>query len=692
MWRLKSIKIKNCFSIKEATYIFKEGQCMLLTGRNNDKDSGQKINGTGKSAFLESISIAITGECLRKIKNRDIVFNNEEECNLVLEMYNTKNNEQMRIDRSLYTEGSSIVDVFINDKLVLGLPKVADKNAFIINKIGISQDDLLNYFIISEEKYISFLRSGDVAKKQLINRFSKADVLDGLSDVFDKRMKQINDGVADNEKEKHGYASQKELLQQQIDELLKTDFETYKKNRIDEIHKTIGEELIVIERIKSEIEAIEEDINFVNDDIKKIDLTKFESDLKKIEQDKIASRTTYDGLKTKLTNVKTNRDDEMNIFVELKKTLNQQVIEKEAELRILNGKIIALGKQIMGKIDCPKCKHEFLLTDKTADVKKLQKDLEKLKIDQTKIETEVKDSETQITEAQEEIDKINKEIETEQKKIQEKINEHIVAANKIAERETEINKQLNEMKLKLQQYESSIKLKQQSITNKNSSIKLKEENIESLKTQVTTIKNSKDTKQDEINAKQTAQNDLDEMIDCIDIILDSLAEEKEETKKWQLYFKSFKSFLANKSIVTINSFVNHYLEKIGSNLTVQMSGYKMKGDGNLKEQISIEVLRSGVSEGDFNKFSAGEKGRVDICCILALQNLINLASESGGLEFVAIDEILDSVDVYGLTSIVDSLNLLRRSVFIVSQNEINSTRANVLIAEKTNGETKFVEK
>ena len=49
------------------------------------------------------------------------------------------------------------------------------------------------------------------------------------------------------------------------------------------------------------------------------------------------------------------------------------------------------------------------------------------------------------------------------------------------------------------------------------------------------------------------------------------------------------------------------------------------------------------------------------------------------------DEILDSVDTLGLESIINSLHSLKRTIMIVSQNEINSLLEDTIIVRKIGG-------
>ncbi len=693
MWSLKSIEIKNCFSIKDAFYTFKNRRCILLTGENLDLDSGQKVNGTGKSAFLEAISINLTGQCLRKIKNRDIVFNDEDECYTCITLNNSKLNEEMKIERSLFVKGSSSVIVSINGEVIKNSSStsVDDANTFITNKIGIQNEDLLNYYIISRDKYISFLKSNDIAKKQLINRFSKADVLDNLVLVFNEKFKQIEKDIIENTKEKYGLDSQKNLLIEQIEQLRNIDFEQYKIDKIEELSQFIlkCKNLIVdAEDFKHELAIL---INGNEIDLSMIKLDQYDEQFVDIKAKKVDSDNQHRNLKIQFLKIKEDKDEEINLLNELKDELLSTISNNETMLKTVNQIISDINKKIMGAIECPKCKHTFLFDDKEVNVEELKNNFVEQELNKQKIIDSLHMFENELKQCTIDKDFVLKQIEEEQKSIQNKMNEESRKSQDIIEEERKLIKLLDELKLKKQNLESKIKLQNDQLISKSNSIKLLNEQIEQYNEQIETVKQSKDAKQDEIISKNKSISEFDEMIQCIDIILTSLQDEEEKIKRWQLNFKSFKSYLANKSVVIINSYVNHYLEKIGSNLSILMSGFKLKSNGELKEQISVEVFRNAVSEGDFNKFSAGEKGRIDLCCILALQNLINLASDSGGLDFIGIDEVLDAVDSYGIDSIVKSMDSINKTVFIITQNTVNESSINILLARKANKITELID-
>lgn len=163
-----------------------------------------------------------------------------------------------------------------------------------------------------------------------------------------------------------------------------------------------------------------------------------------------------------------------------------------------------------------------------------------------------------------------------------------------------------------------------------------------------------------------------------------------QTAQWETNFKNFKSYVANQSIANIQDYANLFLRQMGSDLTIKLDGFSELASGKLKEQISVEVLRGGFSEGSYGAFSGGERGRIDVCTILAIQQLINLNCKSGGLDLLICDEILDQIDTLGLESIINSLQNLDRTIMIVSQNDINTLKDYTLTIEKRNKISTFV--
>ncbi len=56
-------------------------------------------------------------------------------------------------------------------------PSVDAYNRYILDKLGITREELFNTFILSKHKYQDFLSASDTQKKEIINRFSVRSVL-----------------------------------------------------------------------------------------------------------------------------------------------------------------------------------------------------------------------------------------------------------------------------------------------------------------------------------------------------------------------------------------------------------------------------------------------------------------------------------------------------------------------------------
>ena len=72
--------------------------------------------------------------------------------------------------------------------------------------------------------------------------------------------------------------------------------------------------------------------------------------------------------------------------------------------------------------------------------------------------------------------------------------------------------------------------------------------------------------------------------------------------------------------------------------------------------------------------------------ILALQELINLNSHEG-LDWIEVDELLESLDATGIESIMECLESVNKTVSLITQLEVNVRAENVLTVTKVNNST-----
>lgn len=183
MWKLKNIEADNLCAFRRLSYTLQQGVTTLIFGDNRDNDS-QQSNGAGKSALLECIAVGITGSPLRKIRSEEIINDAAEECRLRLHFTNTACNEELVVERTIPRKGASTVGCTLwrggkkveTDEAIQ--PSVDAYNRYILDKLGITRDELLNNFILSKYRYEDFLSSSDREKKEIINRFSNGILVD----------------------------------------------------------------------------------------------------------------------------------------------------------------------------------------------------------------------------------------------------------------------------------------------------------------------------------------------------------------------------------------------------------------------------------------------------------------------------------------------------------------------------------
>ena len=151
-------------------------------------------------------------------------------------------------------------------------------------------------------------------------------------------------------------------------------------------------------------------------------------------------------------------------------------------------------------------------------------------------------------------------------------------------------------------------------------------------------------------------------------------------------FVEFKTYLANTKINAISQITNDFLEAIGSDIRVNLSGYTILKSGKVRDKISVSLIRDGIDCGSFDKFSAGEKCRVELASVLALHKLSNVNCDEGkGLNLLVIDEILDCTDETGLANVFKALNDTQVTALVVSHGNVAENYPNRLVVTKQNG-------
>lgn len=687
MWNLDSIRLRNMFSHEDTYYKFRKNKSIIIQGIN--RDDRNRSNGSGKSGLIEGAAIAFTGSPLRDIRNVDIVMNGMKFGSVEMMMSNDVLKKEVLITRMIYAGSKpQEVQMIINGEPKKDFTSVNEFNKYIFDElIGFSKEDFLNYYLIAKDHYQSFFRSGDVAKKQIISRFSKADLVDSTFDLIDSDIEIHETVLRGMEATKITIEAKINVLKEDLDDEDNSD--ELKEGWLKQIQENDAK-IVVVQNSITEYKKQIKEVQKQREVIKKAPKVDYSVQINEIKG-KIGKND--DTLKDLRSSIDTNVKIRKEVLSDCQKKINEidDTIASEREgLNHVIKLISDLNKQIQGAVECPKCEHEFSIADKSVDIEECRKDLKEA----TDLEVDIKQSITEMIEDGKKAvfsrDQVNDDYDKKEVKIRLNMDK-ILRENLTFETEKrEINKKIEENDQAVKKLERQIISITDMIDEDNKKIKIYQDNIDRYNKELLVDRSLEQKKKQEERIERVSklENDLNELNNKI------LVETNKKTscEEWLFNFQKFKSFLANKSINSINGFCNMYLAKMKSPLQIQIEGYKVLANKTIKETITTHVLRNGVVEGLYGKFSGGERITLDFSLIITLQKLINLNTKGGGLNFLGTDEIIESIDSVGLEDIINALNHLNVTSINVTHAPFQSEYENKLLIEKSGGISKIIEK
>ena len=696
MWSIKRIKAKNVISFESLEFDIQNGVATPIVGQNLD-DLGQEANGAGKSALFEIISMALTGDSMRKVSVKENIQDGFDEAFVEVELSNKTTSSTLLISRTFRAKKSTMVSIGLNGKVPTiktsdsGDLDAREANDFILTTIGITREDIFNYYLISQQNFVSFLQASDTKKKEIISRFSNTRTIDNvIAYIENEHILPLNDKISFVEQEQVAINAKICVRKEQLEELNEGEFEQVKKEMINQLKENIEAANYSIKKHSSSISVIKENVIEVEEKI--VVENQFfqveESLLNKIserhnKQNHIVSELEGVFKKERETRMEL-KTGKIRVFLAEAKTDDKV---QESEITKIKSEIKLIENRLLGSIICPECDYEFKLGENTSTKdllimkQKLKSSLQEAEQIAGKISKAIKNSMNELDKAilsvSVELDKSRYEIDVQKDKISEIKGEFRIQESKI----TDIKRDIRNKKNTIEDLTRSIKATEGSIDQEKNAI---EDYIRAIELEEQKTLSSKKS---EIESKIEKLDD-----DYVNKIneLGNISEEKLEYDNWILNFMKFKTRLANNSIKTIETFANFYLGKMKSNIRIRIDGYKTLSSGQVREKIATTVFRDGIEKGSYGKFSAGERARIDIAITVALQSIINSASTSGGLNMLFMDEILDAVDTLGLKSITNALQNIGVTIMIVTQNTIDQLGEGCLLVQKNNGNSKIL--
>ena len=635
-----------------------EQQCITVSG-----EDGMFITNnytpTHNSSMQQAVYFAITGNNYRSSIDKKLIRNGEKEAKVLLDIECPIRKETLHIERILPLKGSSKLNVSLNGEQV-SLATVKDGNNYILSWMGISPEDLKSYFLICKEYYKSFFKSSNTDKLALISRFINYDFLDGSKDIIQKELDEISSKKSVIQSKRDRAEGSVEALRQMIEDAVNFDFEADRKERI--------------ERVESKIKSLKEDIDSAkyNIDYNKKNIDKGKKTLEVLEEELREAEEK----KKKLPSTKEIEEVIESVRKELGKAKEDQneILETKEELSKIHDELkVSLRKVLVnlsGTITCPKCKHKFLTLQDTT-LEKEEKKKEKI----GKQEKEVVGEITSLDESLKEYEDLISSF------IQVK-NEQEDELDKIREAGKEISSAVYKITSEIESEKSNISILEKRNKGLLENIAAGKEDVKRLEKQIKEIEKEMPSSID----TSSQEKQIEEMMLAIagyDKEMTELENEMFRKKEWIGRFKSFKMYLAIEQLKNIQLRANNILKAENSDLRIVIEGFKTKADGDIKEEITPYVVRD--EPENFWYYSGGERARVEIALIIAIQGMINETNKWGGLQFLSIDEITEGLSKESLYDVIEALEFIQFPILVTTHISNENASCKTLKIVKENG-------
>jgi exonuclease SbcC len=616
---------------------------IAIIGENRTQDD-QLSNGSGKSFMEQGLFYGIYGTNLRGVLDKKLIHIGADCAFVQVQIYCPIRKKTLEINRTIPIKGSSKLEIALIDEEcnwnLVNVATVNDGNKFVAEWIEISAEDAKSYYVISKGNYKSFFSSSNTEKLALISRFINFSNIDKTKSVIEEKISKINEEKRKLEDSKTSLLGKRSVYEEQLKQLLEKDVEQERKDQINAIQKEIiitegrnndlrldidscKKKIIEIKASRKEKEKLKKDIE---NELNEIDLESFKAIYKDIEEDLVQQKRERDVHESKLK-------------------------EMRAKLFSLQSSLSKIETLLAGVIVCPKCHHEFLLkNDKSVDELRKEKsiverDVIKNKENKSSIESNLEE----IYEIIEQYNILNKETYEEEKEL---IQKQKIIRQKIGL----IEEQLIHLNLEETRRTKEIEVKNKEILDNQEYINTKKE-------QKYSLTNDPVLKVDTSGVEHSIK-EIDKQVKTLDPKILDKSNEVFKVSQWTTRFKDFKMYLALEQLKNIQLRANDVLKSMGSDLRLVIEGFKKGANNKVKEEITPYVFREEIES--FFYYSGGEQARVEIALILAIQQMINATKTYGGMNFLLVDEVLESCDPLGVENIISSMSFLKQPTIIIT--------------------------
>jgi len=568
MYGIKRVRATNFRSFRDLDFSPENGKVTFLFGENRDEDESSS-NGAGKSSIIKAIIWCLIGKTDDGLSSKAYITTGEDHSSAELTLESEPLGEVIVLTRQIGRKKSTKLSVTLNGSPMGELFDVKEVESWLFNKIGVSKEDISNYYLIDQNNPHSFLSATDANKKAIISRIAGFDFLDA-------KVEKLKEVRSKQESKLSSLAARKIGAEVTINTL---------KGNIDRMNESIGTKPIV---------ASKEEIA-LRDSLEK-------------EAEELEERVT---LTTSMTRPDEDQVDMADAYV---KELKAKIWKRNQRIEQYNSDSEACFRLMKNNsFECSNCAHENVMNASKEKEYEDQVASNRAKVDEL---TKEKDSLLVVLEDE----------EKNTKKLRAKFDKDLLKYNK-ANASIDVLRDL--LHQKTSEYNKIASL-----------IKEKEREEESR------LKNLEIVKEWESEKKES-----EESLETISSEISKIDQRILDANHWIKSMSnggSFRSSLARKTLKAIEMRINQKLEKFRVGMTLIIDGFTEKATGGFSDKIKISVRNSRGNVQPFAAKSGGQKARLNVCAVLAIMDFFNTVKGVEGLDFLVLDEFLDSMDTLGI--------------------------------------------
>ena len=619
----------NFMSFKSLYFNIPDNGLHFIGGQVEEKPMSNS-NGAGKSSITEALCFGLFGKTIRNAGKDDIVNRDVgKDCVVGIEFEN--NNQKYTVFRFRNdTENANELRLLQGEKDIT-LGTINATQDMINNVLGMNWMVFSNAVIFGENAR-RFTQAKDSEKKRIFDEIMLFQQYVEAQIKAKDELKSINITLS---KAGNDFIVIESSMQQYRTTL------NEENERLDIAKKTKIKALDYIKILNSEIAVLDAEIKTDNEELKRIEIDKNSLE----EENDLLYKTVVDLTAKKTEGLREYKNKENEYLVHVK-----MAMIKCTELN----EILEISDLPEG-VRCPQCR-QIVTKGSIEEVKKHFR--KKLIESDSEYELELKlhnKAKTLREEAEHDFDK--------------KIDD---ARELRGDFDTQITKFINKIRF-LKDVISDLKA---SIKSKSDEIGLREGYTEKA------IAEIKDRKEKiSIKIKDLDQKRLD-----LNVTIEDLKNEILYYDFWVEGFgnRGIKSFLLDEIVPELNKKATYYASMLMDNeIQIEFNTESTLKSGEIRDKFNISIMYSDEVVA-YENCSSGEKGRIDVAILLALQSLI-FSRAVGNCNLVVFDEVFTNLDITGIERVV---NLLReeaenKAILVIShQNELKDYFDNQILIIK----------